>query len=147
MEFGRLGCHVALLLRRSAGPGRQRAGAAHRDRLHRDGRRVYAASCDVRDRAAVDRFVSDVKGRFGTVHFLVNNAGIAIDGALWRLTEDAWPEVLDTNVTGAFNCIRAVAPIFRASTTARSSASAPTRPTGPGSGWPTTPPARRRCWA
>ena len=40
--------------------------------------------------------------------------GIANDGALWRLSEQAWSEVLDTNVTGAFNCIRAVAPIFRA---------------------------------
>ncbi|HET7601330.1 MAG TPA: SDR family NAD(P)-dependent oxidoreductase, partial [Gemmatimonadales bacterium] len=44
---------------------------------------------------------------------LVNNAGIANDGALWRMTDDAWREVLDTNVTGAFNCIRAVAPAFR----------------------------------
>jgi NAD(P)-dependent dehydrogenase (short-subunit alcohol dehydrogenase family) len=50
----------------------------------------------------------------GGVHFLVNNAGIASDGALWRLSDDAWREVLDTNVTGAFNCIRSVAPVFRA---------------------------------
>ena len=47
--------------------------------------------------------------RLGGIHFLVNNAGIANDGALWRLSSEAWREVLDTNVTGAFNCIRAVA--------------------------------------
>ena len=51
--------------------------------------------------------------RFGGVHFLVNNAGIAIDGALWRMSDEAWREVLDTNVTGAFNCIRGVSPIYR----------------------------------
>jgi 3-oxoacyl-[acyl-carrier protein] reductase len=49
----------------------------------------------------------------GGVHFLINNAGIANDGALWRLSQEAWNEVLETNATGAFNCIRAVAPIFR----------------------------------
>jgi NAD(P)-dependent dehydrogenase (short-subunit alcohol dehydrogenase family) len=77
------------------------------------GAEVFAARCDVRDRAAVERFLNDTVQRFGTVHFLVNNAGIAIDGALWRMTDEAWREVLDTNVTGAFNCIRAVSPIYR----------------------------------
>ena len=66
--------------------------------------------CDVRDRDAVDQFVLETKQRLGGVHFLINNAGIASDGALWRLSVEAWQEVLDTNVTGAFNCIRAVAP-------------------------------------
>jgi len=81
------------------------------------------------------------------VHYLVNNAGIAIDGALWRLTDEAWSEVMDTNITGSFNCIRAVAPTFRRQHYARSSTSAPTRPTGRDSAWPTTPRARPRCTA
>jgi NAD(P)-dependent dehydrogenase (short-subunit alcohol dehydrogenase family) len=62
----------------------------------------------------VDDFIRETRSRLGGIHFLVNNAGIASDGALWRLTDEAWREVLDTNVTGAFNCIRAVAPVFRA---------------------------------
>jgi len=74
---------------------------------------VYAARCDVRDRGSVERFFTDTVERFGTVHFLVNNAGIAMDGALWRMTDEAWREVMDTNVTGAFNCIRTVSQIFR----------------------------------
>jgi len=74
---------------------------------------VYAARCDVRDRGSVERFFTDTVERFGTVHFLVNNAGIAMDGALWRMTDEAWREVMDTNVTGAFNCIRTVSRIFR----------------------------------
>ena len=69
--------------------------------------------CDVRNRDSVDHFILEAKQRLGGVHFLVNNAGIASDGALWRLSEDAWNEVLETNATGAFNCIRSVAPIFR----------------------------------
>ena len=48
------------------------------------------------------------------MHYLVNNAGVTHDGALWRLTAEAWQEVMDTNVTGAFNCIHAVSPHMRA---------------------------------
>jgi 3-oxoacyl-[acyl-carrier protein] reductase len=77
------------------------------------GVQVYADCCDVRDRASVERFVQEVRSRFETVHFLVNNAGVANDGAHWRLTPAEWAEVMETNLTGAFNCISAVAPVFR----------------------------------
>jgi 3-oxoacyl-[acyl-carrier protein] reductase len=75
---------------------------------------VYSAQCDVRHAEAVERFVGEARERLGGVHMLVNNAGVTHDGALWRLTPEAWQEVLDTNVTGAFNCIHAVAPHMRA---------------------------------
>ncbi|PYO26837.1 MAG: beta-ketoacyl-ACP reductase [Gemmatimonadetes bacterium] len=75
---------------------------------------VYCARCDVRNHAEVEKFVTTVRERLGGVHYLVNNAGVAHDGALWRLSPEAWQEVLDTNVTGAFNCIQAVAGSMRA---------------------------------
>ena len=75
---------------------------------------VYSAQCDVRHAEAVEHFVAEARERLGGVHLLVNNAGVTHDGALWRLTPEAWQEVLDTNVTGAFNCIHAVAPHMRA---------------------------------
>jgi 3-oxoacyl-[acyl-carrier protein] reductase len=75
---------------------------------------VLSARCDVRERREVERFVADAQERLGGVHFLVNNAGVSHDGALWRLSEAAWREVIDTNVTGAFHCIQAVAPALRA---------------------------------
>lgn len=75
---------------------------------------VYSEHCDVRDAERVEEFVTEVRDRLGGVHYLVNNAGVAHDGALWRLSSDAWQEVLDTNVTGAFNCIRAASPHLRA---------------------------------
>ena len=74
---------------------------------------VYSSHCDVRSRNAVELFVHEATERLGGVHILVNNAGVTHDGALWRLTPEAWQEVLDTNVTGAFNCIQAVASHMR----------------------------------
>ncbi len=75
---------------------------------------VYSEHCDVRRADEVDHFVAEVRERLGGVHLLVNNAGVTHDGALWRLTAEAWQEVLDTNVTGAFNCMHAVSPHLRA---------------------------------
>jgi len=75
---------------------------------------VYCARCDVRKHDEVERFVTETRERLGGVHYLVNNAGVTHDGALWRLSVEAWQEVLDTNVTGAFNCIQVVSRHMRA---------------------------------
>jgi 3-oxoacyl-[acyl-carrier protein] reductase len=74
----------------------------------------YSALCDVREMDLVEHFVSEVHKKLGGIHYLVNNAGVTHDGALWRLTPEAWAEVMDTNVSGAFNCIHCVAPPMRA---------------------------------
>ena len=75
---------------------------------------VYSAKCDIRDPAAVEQFFTDVRERLGGLHCLINNAGVTHDGALWRLSHEAWREVLDTNVTGAFHCIQAASQPMRA---------------------------------
>ncbi|MBA3345938.1 MAG: SDR family oxidoreductase [Gemmatimonadales bacterium] len=113
MEFGKLGCHVAFCFVNMPGRDVTEQALLTETALTAMGVGVHACRCDVRDRVAVEQFVHDARLKLGGVHFLINNAGIANDGALWRLSEEAWNEVLDTNVTGAFNCIRAVAPIFR----------------------------------
>ncbi len=75
---------------------------------------VYCDRCDVRDAKEVDRFVKAAQHALGGVHILINNAGISRDGALWRTDDTMWKDVIETNLTGAFHCIRAVTPIFRA---------------------------------
>jgi 3-oxoacyl-[acyl-carrier protein] reductase len=113
IEFGRLGCHVALCFVNLPGRDVSEQALLTETALNAMGIEVYVRRCDVREREAVEQFVQEARQRLGGVHFLINNAGIASDGALWRLSQEAWDEVLDTNVTGAFNCIRAVAPFFR----------------------------------
>ncbi|HEX6589685.1 MAG TPA: 3-oxoacyl-ACP reductase FabG [Longimicrobiales bacterium] len=75
--------------------------------------RVFCRECDVRDRDAVESFVEEAVEELGGVQILVNNAGIGRDRALWRMTDEQWQDVIDTNLTGAFNMIRAVAPALR----------------------------------
>jgi 3-oxoacyl-[acyl-carrier protein] reductase len=43
----------------------------------------------------------------------VNNAGISKDGVLWKMDESQWDSVINTNLKGCFNYLRAVSPIFR----------------------------------
>jgi 3-oxoacyl-[acyl-carrier protein] reductase len=113
MEFARLHCRVAFCFVDMPGRDVTEQALLTETACTAMGGEVFAVRCDVRDRRSVERFLAEVMERYGAVHFLVNNAGIAIDGALWRMTDEAWREVLDTNVTGAFNCIRTAAPIFR----------------------------------
>jgi len=114
LEFARRGAHVAFCYVNMPGRDVSEQALLTETSISTMGVGVYAARCDVRDPKAVDQFVVEIVARLGGLHYLVNNAGIAHDGALWRMADDAWAEVLDTNVTGAFNCIRAVAPAFRA---------------------------------
>jgi len=113
IEFGRMGCNVAFCFVDLPGRDVRETALLTETALSSMGVGVYADCCDVRDRAQVDRFIEKVRAKFETVHYLVNNAGVANDGAHWRLTPAEWAEVLDTNLTGAFNCTSAIAPIFR----------------------------------
>ncbi len=113
MEFARLRCKVAFCYVELPGRDVSEQALLTETACTAMGAEVLAARCDVRDRGQVERFITETVARFGTVHCLVNNAGIAMDGALWRMTDQAWKDVLDTNVTGAFNCMRTVAPIYR----------------------------------
>ena len=114
LEFAQLGCGVAFNYLDL--PGRDVAEQAllTETAIKALGVGVYSARCDVRNREDVERFVTATRERLGGVHYLVNNAGVTHDGALWRLSEEAWREVIDTNVTGAFNCTQAVSQPMRA---------------------------------
>ena len=76
--------------------------------------RVYCRPCDIREPAQVQSFVSEAHGELGGLHILVNNAGIGRDRAMWRMSDESWRDVLDTNLSGAFYCTREVAPYLRA---------------------------------
>ncbi|HET7274334.1 MAG TPA: 3-oxoacyl-ACP reductase FabG [Longimicrobiaceae bacterium] len=70
-----------------------------------EGHRGYEA--DVADSAAVNALIKSVEEDLGGLDILVNNAGVTRDNVLMRLKDEDWDAVLDTNLRGAFNTIRA----------------------------------------
>jgi len=70
-----------------------------------------ALSCrgDVRIYADMERVAQDIIARFNRIDILVNNAGITRDDLILSMSLEDWQAVLETNLTGAFNCTKAVA--------------------------------------
>lgn len=68
--------------------------------------------CNVADFEEAKQTVAQVKADFGTIHILVNNAGITRDTLIPMMKEQDFDAVLDVNLKGAFNMIRHCAPLF-----------------------------------
>ena len=74
----------------------------------------FAIEGDVTDSASVQGAVAEVLRRTGKIDILVNNAGIAGPAAfLWEQTDEDWQRNIAINLTGVFNCCRAVVPSMR----------------------------------
>ena len=71
-----------------------------------------AYQCNVASFEEAKAAVAAIKTDFGTVHILVNNAGVTKDGLLAMMSENSWDAVLDTNLKGAFNMIRHCTGLF-----------------------------------
>lgn len=79
------------------------------------GAEALAVQADVATPEGADALVKAALQRFGRVDILVNNAGINRDTLIMRMKESDWDDVLDTNLKGAFLCIKAVArPMMKA---------------------------------
>jgi NAD(P)-dependent dehydrogenase (short-subunit alcohol dehydrogenase family) len=76
--------------------------------------RFVSVRCDVRDGAEVDAAFAAVEDRWGPVQVLVANAGITLDALVLRMSEQAFLDVLDANLAGAFRVAkRAVSKMLR----------------------------------
>ena len=106
------------------------------------GRRALAVQGDVSDPAAAEAVVAAGLAAFGKIDILVNNAGITRDDLIMRMSVEAWREVLETNLFGAFYTIKAVTrPMLKASPAGSSASRAcPARRARPAR--PTTAPRR-----
>jgi 3-oxoacyl-[acyl-carrier protein] reductase len=78
------------------------------DEIKRMGRRALYIQADVSDYQQVEIMVEKIIKEFGNIDILVNNAGITRDKLLENMDADAWNSVLSVNLTGIFNCTKAV---------------------------------------
>ena len=76
---------------------------------------VWSLPCDQRSADDVAALFGRVEERWGPVQVLVANAGMTRDQLILRMGEEAWSEVIETNLTGAYRVVkRAVGPMVRA---------------------------------
>ena len=86
----------------------QRAGETVKE-IEEAGGKALAIRCNVADFTACKDMIDGIIKEQGRLDILVNNAGITRDGLLMKMSEEDFDSVMDTNLKGAFNCIRHVA--------------------------------------
>ncbi len=102
LELARQGANVAVNYAGSAQAAEEVAAACREL-----GVESFAVQANVADAAAVDAMVKEVITRFGSIDILVNNAGITKDKLALQIKEEEFDAVVDTNLKGAFLCMKA----------------------------------------
>lgn len=77
------------------------------------GRRAVTVAADVRSSDDARRAVRTVLEELGGLHVVVCNAGITRDAVVWKMTEEAWDDVLAVNLKGCFTMVHAAVPALR----------------------------------
>jgi 3-oxoacyl-[acyl-carrier protein] reductase len=102
-HFVLAGAKVAVVSRGEANSSKV---AADLEALSPGSAKAYAV--DVADFDAVQKVGEQIIADFGRADILVNNAGITRDNLIMRMSSEEWDAVLDTNLKGAFNFVRAI---------------------------------------
>jgi 3-oxoacyl-[acyl-carrier protein] reductase len=76
------------------------------------GGQAAIAGFDVANSAAVTDAIKAIGKDHGGLDILVNNAGVAVNGLLMRFTDEQWAKTLNTNLAGAFYCVRAASTLL-----------------------------------
>jgi len=72
------------------------------------GREAQAEKMDVTDYQGVQNTINKILDKFKKIDILVNNAGITLDNLILKMSETDWERVIKVNLTGTFNCTKAV---------------------------------------
>jgi len=109
LKFAEQGAHVAFTYM---------SNAAKAEELEKElqayGVKAKGYQSDAADYASAEKLVNDIVTEFGTLHIVVNNAGITKDGLLMRMTEEQFDEVIRTNLKSVFNLTKAaIKPMLR----------------------------------
>lgn len=87
-------------------------GQALEQELQKFGTKVKGYRSDASKFDEAEKLVSDIVADFGTLHVVVNNAGITKDNLLMRMSEEQWDEVLNVNLKSIFNLTKAASRIM-----------------------------------
>jgi 3-oxoacyl-[acyl-carrier protein] reductase len=102
LRLAKLGAHVVVNYRRN-----EAAAGEVVDQIRAGGGQAIAVQADVGNVDQAQALVKAAKSAFGRLDILVNNAGTTRDTLIMRMSEEDWDIVIDTNLKGTFNCIKA----------------------------------------
>lgn len=91
---------------------REEAARTAATEVEEAGGQAAIAQFDVANSAQTTEAIKAIAKEHGGLDILVNNAGVAINGMLMRFTDEQWSKVIDTNLAGAFHCLRAAATLL-----------------------------------
>ena len=72
--------------------------------------RVFTHALDIRDRNQIEVLVNEVIGRWHSLDVLINNSGLAVPETVDQITDDGWDKVMETNLRGVMQLVRAALP-------------------------------------
>jgi 3-oxoacyl-[acyl-carrier protein] reductase len=90
----------------------EEAGQATAVELKTNGTNIRFYKVNTADPASVSAAAEQVQRDFGQVDILINNAGITRDASLKKMSQQQWQQVVDINLTGVFNCTKAIYPLM-----------------------------------
>lgn len=88
----------------------QDEGAEAINEIKKGGREAIFIKADISKYEEVEKMVKEAVEKLGRMDVLINNAGINIDRLLINMTPEQWQKVIDVDLTGTYNCTKAVLP-------------------------------------
>ena len=108
LDLAENGANVALNYRKHADEANEIA-----EKIRAMGRKALVVQADVSNFEDAQKMTDKVVAEWGQLDLLVCNAGINWDGVIWKMKEEQWDTVINIDLKGYFNYIRAAAPLFR----------------------------------
>lgn len=108
LELAREGANICLTFRKHEAEARD-----YERQIRSMGCKALALQCDIASFKDAERVAQTAVKEFGSLHILVNNAGMNWDGVSWKMSEEQWDRVLEVNLKGYFNFTRHVAPLLK----------------------------------
>lgn len=107
LKYAKEGANIVLNYRNS-----EEEALQLKEELDKLGSNTLIFKANVSEFEEAEKLIKEAKEVFGRVDILVNNAGITKDNLIMRMKEEDFDSVIDVNLKGAFNCLKAVTPIM-----------------------------------
>jgi 3-oxoacyl-[acyl-carrier protein] reductase len=107
LKLASLGANIVLNYRSS-----EKEALEVENEIKEMGVEVLSVKGDISKLQEVEKLVSVAKEKFGNIDIMINNAGITKDTLILRMKEEDFDSVIDVNLKGVFNCLKAITPIM-----------------------------------